>query len=66
MKMKKLVAGLILLPGFTSPVYAHNLPFQDGIAALYHQLLGAHHLPVTLLLIIIGVALFRRIRKRVN
>ena len=58
--MKKLVAGLVLLTGFTSPAFAHTLSMHDGIAALYHQLLGIHHLPLTVLLIVIGIALFAR------
>ena len=58
--MKKLVAGLVLLTGFTSPAFAHTLSFHDGMAAFYHQLLGAHHLPLTVLLIVIGIALFAR------
>lgn len=56
--MRKLVAGLVLLTGFTSPAFAHTLSFHDGIAAFYHQLLGAHHLPLTALLLVIGIALF--------
>ena len=58
--MKKLIAGLVLLTGFTSPAFAHTLSMHDGIAALYHQLLGIHHLPLTVLLIVIGIALFAR------
>ena len=61
--MKKLIAGLILLAGST-PAMAHTLSFQEGATALYHQLLGMHHLPFTLLLIVIGVALFRSWRKK--
>ncbi len=61
--MKKLIAGLILLAGST-PAMAHTLSFQEGAAALYHQLLGMHHLPFTLLLIVVGVALFRIWKKR--
>ena len=62
--MKKLVAGLVLLTGFTSPAIAHTLSFHEGVAAFYHQLLGAHHLPLTALLLVIGIALFRGWRKR--
>ncbi len=58
--MKKLVAGLVLLTGSTSPAFAHTLSFHEGVAAFYHQLLGAHHLPLTVLLIVIGIALFAR------
>ena len=62
--MKKLVAGLVLLTGFTSPAIAHTLSFHEGVAAFYHQLLGMHHMPVTLLLIVIGIALFRSRSKK--
>ena len=62
--MKKLIAGLILLAGST-PAMAHTLSFQEGVAALYHQLLGMHHLPFTLLLIVIGVAVFRSRKKKI-
>ena len=58
--MKKLIATLTLLAGSTSPAYAHTLPLHEGIAALYHQLLGMHHLPFTVVLIVLGVALFAR------
>lgn len=58
--MKKLVAGLVLLTGFTSPAFAHTLSFHEGAAAFYHQLLGTHHLPLTMLLIVVGIALFAR------
>jgi EamA domain-containing membrane protein RarD len=66
MKMKKLVAGLVLLTGFTSPAFAHTLSLHDGVAAFYHQLLGAHHLPLTALLLVIGVALYWGWRKKAD
>ena len=44
---------------------AHVLDDVHGVVAqLGHQLLGLHHLPFTLLLVVIGVGLFRRWRKR--
>ncbi len=58
--MKELLAGLILLTGFTSPAFAHTLSIHEGVAAFYHQLLGAHHLPLTVLLIVVGIVLFAR------
>ena len=64
--MKKLIAGPVLLAGFMSPAYAHTLSFQEGLAALNHQLLGAHHLPFTVLLIVVGVVLVRSWRKKAN
>ena len=62
--MKKLIAGLVLLTGFTSPAFAHTLSIHEGMAAFYHQLLGMHHVPFTLLLIVIAVALIRSWRKK--
>lgn len=61
--MKKLIATITLL-AVSSSASAHTLSFHDGIAALYHQLLGMHHLPFTLLLVVIGVALFVGWRKK--
>lgn len=64
--MRKRIAGLVLLTGFTSPAFAHTLSIHEGIAALYHQLLGAHHLPLTVLLIVVGIALIARRKSRDN
>ena len=64
--MKKLVAGLVLLTGFTSPAFAHTLSFHEGVVAFYHQLLGAHHLPLTILLLVIGIALYCGSRKKAD
>jgi len=36
------------------------------MAAFYHQLLGAHHLPLTALLLVIGIALFWSWRKKAD
>ena len=58
--MKKQIAGMALLAGSASPAYAHTLSLQEGMAAFYHQLLGIHHLPLTVLLIVIGIVLFAR------
>jgi len=63
--MKKLLLSVVLLAGLTDPAYAHTLSLQEGMAALYHQLLGIHHLPLTVLLIVVGVGLFLRARKKV-
>jgi hypothetical protein len=43
---------------------AHPLPGEEGLVAqLDHQVFGTHHLPLTILLVVLGVMLFRRIRK---
>lgn len=43
---------------------AHTLGNEDGvIVQLWHQMLGLHHLPLTALLIVAGIMLFRSWRK---
>jgi len=61
--MKKLITTITLL-AVSGTASAHTLSFHDGVAALYHQLLGMHHLPFTLLLVVIGIALFVSWRKK--
>jgi hypothetical protein len=61
--MKRLITSLILLAGSTGIAGAHTLAGGDGLLAqLDHQLLGVYHLPLTVLLIVIGVILLRRWR----
>ena len=61
--MKRLFTGLILLTGSISLANAHTLPGDEGLVTqLDHQLLGLHHLPLTLLLIAGGILLFRHWR----
>ena len=44
---------------------AHTLAANDGLLAqLEHQLIGGHHWPVTLLLIIIGLTALRSLLRR--
>ena len=62
--MKKLMTSLIILAGSTTMALAHNLPGDEGLVTqLDHQVFGVHHLPLTILLIVVGVMLFRKIRK---
>ena len=63
--MKKLITTAILLAGST-PAMAHTLSHKEGMAALVHQLLGSHHLPFTLLLVVVGIALFRSWKRRAD
>jgi hypothetical protein len=57
--MKRFLTGLALSIGFAGTAAAHTLPIQDGIVrAVDHQLFGWHHLPMTLLLVAIGVAMY--------
>ena len=46
---------------------AHTLDPAGGVVtALGHELLGAHHLPLTLLLVVIGIGLYRVWRKKTS
>lgn len=60
--MKRLLALAIL----AAPVaQAHTLDPAGGIlAALGHEVIGTHHLPLTLLLVVAAVALIRSFKKR--
>jgi hypothetical protein len=56
----RLLLSLFLLAGLSRVAEAHTLGGDDGILVqLGHQLLGLHHLPLTLLLIVGGILLFR-------
>ncbi len=62
--MKKLLTSLILLTGAANPALAHTLAGDEGlITRLDHQVFGVHHLPLTILLLVIGVMIFTRLRK---
>ena len=62
--MKRLIATLVLLAGSTGMAFAHTLPGDEGtVMQLDHQLFGLHHLPLTILLVVVGVMLVRRLRK---
>jgi hypothetical protein len=60
--MKRLLALIIL----AAPVaQAHTLDPAGGVlSALGHELLGLHHLPLTLLVVAIGIAWFRSRKKK--
>lgn len=59
--MKRIVTALILLAGLAGIASAHTLAVDEGLLLrLDHQLLGWHHLPLTILLVVAGVWLFRR------
>ncbi len=61
--MRQLLA-LILIPGISRIAAAHTLDDKDGLVTqLYHQMLGSHHFPLTMLLIIGGIVLLRRWQK---
>ena len=55
----RLITSLLLLTGFAGPAIAHT---GDGalLNSLSHQVFGLHHLPFSILLIVIAVfALYR-------
>ena len=57
--MNRFLTGLALTIGLAGTAAAHTLPIQDGIMrAVDHQLFGWHHLPMTILLVVIGVAMY--------
>ena len=63
----RMITTLLLLTGFAGTAMAHT---GDGVlpAALTHQVFGLHHLPVSMLLVIVTAFAFRRWHrsKRVN
>ena len=60
--MKRLIA---LLTVFAASASAHTLDAGEGLASqLWHELLGGHHLPLTLLVVAIGVVAYRGLRAR--
>jgi len=57
--MKKYLTLFVLLA--MAPVAsAHTAPSEDGLVSqLVHQLLGWHHLPLTLLILVVGLLALR-------
>ena len=52
--------SLFLFAGMTRVADAHTLTSDDDMATqLVHQLLGSHHLPITALLVVVGIVAFR-------
>ena len=63
--MKKLISTLTLLAGLPAVASAHTLAGDEGvITQLQHELLGGHHLPLTILLVVVGVVAYRGLRAR--
>jgi hypothetical protein len=60
--MKRILALTVL----AAPVaQAHTLDPAGGVlSALGHELVGLHHLPLTLLIVVAGIALFRIFKKK--
>lgn len=58
MRLKLFILSIALA---AQPAYAHVLDSQDDLPdRLVHQLVGVHHLPVTLLLVVLGVIVAHR------
>ena len=56
----KLISGLIIFIGTAEVAGAHGLDCNAGLAdQLSHQVLGLHHLPVTVILIAAGLIMLR-------
>ena len=56
----RLISSLIVLIGTANVAAAHSLDGKYGLAdQLTHQVLGSHHLPVTLILIVAGLVVLR-------
>jgi len=59
----RLFLSLLLLAGVSRIASAHTLGNEDGVLAqLWHQMLGLHHFPLTVLLIVAGIMVIRRWR----
>lgn len=63
----RMITSLLLMMGFAGTAMAHT---GDGVllTTLTHQVIGLHHLPISILLIVAAVFAFRRWQssKRVN
>jgi hydrogenase/urease accessory protein HupE len=57
--MRKYLTAFLLM-AMTPVASAHTAPSEDGLVSqLAHQLLGWHHLPLTLLILVVGVLALR-------
>ncbi len=56
----RLISGLLIFFGATDILLAHSLDGEHGLAEqVGHQLVGFHHLPLTILLIAAGLVALR-------
>jgi hypothetical protein len=52
--------GLSLFAGISGIAEAHTMTSDDDLPMqLVHQLLGSHHLPITALIVLVGILVFR-------
>ncbi len=60
----RLTSGIFLMIAVSAQANAHTLAGDESIPLqIGHQLLGVHHLPLTLLLVTGGIILFRQLKK---
>lgn len=56
--------AVLMTTGFAGVADAHVLGAdEDLLHQLYHQVLGGHHLPILLLLAVVGWLVVRKIRR---
>jgi hypothetical protein len=55
----RMITSLVLLTGVAGPAMAHT---GDGmlVSAASHQIFGLHHLPFSILLVVLAITLVRR------
>jgi S-adenosylmethionine:tRNA-ribosyltransferase-isomerase (queuine synthetase) len=64
--MRKLLS-LFLFAGMTRVADAHTLAADDSLPMqLVHQLLGSHHLPISALIVLVGILVFRVWQRRLS
>ena len=60
----RIYLGLLLLAGVSRIASAHTLGNEDGVLVqLWRQLLGLHHFPLTILLLVAGIVVLRHWKK---
>ena len=58
--MRRLLSSLLLFAGLARVAEAHTLASDDGLPVqLLHQMLGWHHVPITVLSVLVGLLMFR-------
>ena len=60
----RLFLSMLLLAAVSRIASAHTLGSEDGVLVqLWHQLLGLHHFPLTILLLVAGIVVLRHWKK---
>ncbi len=59
----RILTTFCLTAGFSGMAVAHTLPGnENSLPQLAHQVLSLHHMPALVLLLVVGLTLFRTIR----